>query len=538
MTYCVLITEEYQWRKISRDSIDIFYKGKFDDVCIDTLFSLPFKDNDFVTKHINSIDVNFSVVISTQNFCIIAVDKIRSTPIVYTKSHDKWYVDCKISRLINTVGEREIDKYSALSIAMSGYTIGDNTVYKSIKSLIAGQLVILRGPCEIKKIQYYQYLPKSIDCGNISHIEIELKQVTLNILKKTIESLNGRQAVIPLSAGNDSRLIASGFRHLGYENVKCYSYGFEDFESNTSKIIAQKLGYDWKLIRLSIRKEKKFYQSEEFKKYLDFSDVATAIPVVRWLSTVRILKESGWINNDAIFINGNSGDFISGGHINSTLFNRYSESTLEKKNNIEHALQLFLKKHFRLWGRLQNKENSIIISSNLLHECNKLLEYDNNVSIESLYESLEYSHRQTKYVVSAQRVYEYYGYEWRLPLWDVDYLEFWKKVPVNLKYRQKLYKDMLITENWADVWKIPINKTNIRPIWIAPLRRAAQFIFLIFGNRKSQWRKFEIAAFEYWMDNGRVTTLFPYSNFLFNSDIKGVQSLISKKYLNDKKYHF
>ena len=108
----------------------------------------------------------------------------------------------------------------------------------------------------------------------------------------------------------------------------------------------------------------------------------------------------------------------------------------------------------------------------------------------------------------------------------------------NLKYKQKLYKDMLINENWSGVWKIPINKTNIRPIWIAPLRRVMQFIFLIFGNRKSQWRKFEIAVFKYWMDNGRVTTLFPYSKFLFNRDIKGVQSLISKKYLNDKKYHF
>ena len=531
----VLITEEYQWKKISRDNIDIFYKGEFYDACIDTIFSLPFKSNNFIQRYINSININFSVVILTQNCCIMAVDKIRSTPIIYTNSHDKWYVDCKLSRLIGTTGEKKIDKHSALSIAMSGYTIGDSTIYKSIKSLMAGQLVILRDSCKIKKIQYYQYLPESINYGDQSHLETELKQVTLNILKKTIDSLDGRQVVIPLSAGNDSRLIASGFRHLGYENVKCYSYGFEDFESNTSKIVAKKLGYEWKLIKLSIRKEKSFYQSKEFKDYLDFSDVATSIPVVRWLSTVRILKESGWIDNNAIFINGNSGDFISGGHINSTL---YSKSILEKKNNIEHVLQLFLEKHFRLWGRLQNRKNSVVISNLLLHEYNKLLECNDDISIDSLYESLEYSHRQTKYVVSAQRVYEYYGYEWRLPLWDVDYLEFWAKVPVNLKYKQRLYKDMLINENWSVVWKILINKTNIRPIWIAPLRRVMQFIFLIFGNRKSQWRKFEIAVFKYWMDNGRVTTLFPYSKFLFNRDIKGVQSLISKKYLNDKKYHF
>ena len=35
-----------------------------------------------------------------------------------------------------------------------------------------------------------------------------------------------------------------------------------------------------------------------------------------------------------------------------------------------------------------------------------------------LYEFSEFKNRQTKYVITVQRVYEFFGYEWRLPLWD------------------------------------------------------------------------------------------------------------------------
>jgi asparagine synthase (glutamine-hydrolysing) len=532
----ILITDEYQWRKTSRNDIDIFFKGNLDKICIKVLFSLPFKDDIFIQQYINTINVNFAIVVLAKDFCIMAVDKIRSTPIIYTNVYDTWYIDCKLSRLINTTGEKKVNKYSALSVAMSGYTIGDNTIYESIKSLMAGQLVVLRSLCSIKKIQYYQYLPKPIINYNKAHLELELEQVTLNILKKTIDSLDGRQAIIPLSAGNDSRLIASGFKYLGYKNVKCYSYGFNDYESDTSQIIADKLGYEWKLVKLDIKKEKRFYKSKEFDEYLEFSDVATSIPVVRWLSTVRILKESGWIDEDAIFINGNSGDFVSGGHINPKIFTKENKRVLSNKADIDFMLYAFLGKHFNLWGRLFNKKNKGTIVDLLFHEYKKILKYgDSEVPIEAVYESLEYFHRQSKYVVSAQRIYEYYGYEWRLPLWDVDYLDFWSKIPVDLKYKQRLYKDMLLNANWSGVWRIPINKSNIRPKWIIPLRGVVQFVFFITGNHKEQWRKFEISVFKYWMDNGRVTTMFPYLEFVVNSDIRGVQSLISRKYLKNKK---
>ncbi len=527
----ILITEEYQWKKLSKNGVDVFFKGGLSSDHIDVLFSLPFKDDVFISKYVYEININFAIIIYTENFCMMATDKIRSVPIIYANSHNAWYVDCTSHKLLNIIDEQEIDEQSVLSFAMSGYTTGDNTIYKSISSLMAGQLVILRDLYSIKKIQYYRYMPEPISSYNEKDLENKLRQVTLNILQKTIDSLNGRQVVIPLSAGNDSRLIASGLKHLGYENVKCYSYGFKDFESDTSKIVAEKLGYEWKLVELNIKDERAFYRGEEFKKYLNFCDVLTSIPVVRWLSTVRILKRSGWIDKDAIFINGNSGDFISGGHIGSSLYR--AQNSESDKNRMSNMFDLFIEKHYKLWGRLYNKKNKKIIKKMLYLEYEKLLS-DKTLTVESIFESLEFFHRQSKYVISAQRVYEYYGYEWRIPLWDEDYLKFWSKVPTDLKYKQKLYKSMLFNENWGGVWRIPVNESNVRPKWVIPLRQVAKSFFFIAGNNKEYWHQFEVSVFMYWMDNGRVTTMFPYIEFILGYDIRGVQSLISKNYLKNK----
>ena len=51
--------------------------------------------------------------------------------------------------------------------------------------------------------------------------------------------------------------------------------------------------------------------------------------------------------------------------------------------------------------------------------------------------------RQSKYVVTGQKVFEYYKHEWRLPLWDDEYLFFWEKVPLEFKFKQKLFTTMI-----------------------------------------------------------------------------------------------
>ena len=51
------------------------------------------------------------------------------------------------------------------------------------------------------------------------------------------------------------------------------------------------------------------------------------------------------------------------------------------------------------------------------------------------------------------RVYEYFGFDWSLPLWDKDYIEFWRSVNRKFKDNQNLYENVLIRQNFGGVWK-------------------------------------------------------------------------------------
>ncbi len=507
------IKEEYFWKKHTTDNIILWLKGY--------LFNKTTKQliNDFSPLNINDIkdyliklDGQFALVAQTENWTMMAVDKIRSIPLFYAKNNNNWSIDSQAPSLVKKANLRELNKDAILSFKMSGYTVGEDTLYQDLNSLISGQCVVFENSKNPQKIQYYQYQPWEVINKNNEEYQQELKKVTLKILQKTIDSLNGRQVIIPLSAGNDSRLIVSGLKYLGYKNVKCYSYGIKgNFEAKIAKIIAQKLGYEFKFIPLTIREERKFYQSQKFKDYLDFADNCLAIQYFQSLSTIPRLKS--WIAKDAVFINGGTGDFISGGHIYGDL--QKDNSQLLKKQRLAIIFNETIKKHFSLWGSLKTKNNLANIKQQLKNEIPiKLTTCDKDHGI---YEYSEFINRQSKYVISGQRAYEFYGYEWRLPLWDDEYLRFWQQVPLELKAKQKLYNSMLKTENWAGVWgdDIPVNKKNIRPIWIIPLRFIAKLFFALLGKKgKEWWHQFEINIFYYFMDVTRMICIASYSKVI------------------------
>ena len=70
-----------------------------------------------------------------------------------------------------------------------------------------------------------------------------------------------------------------------------------------------------------------------------------------------------------------------------------------------------------------------------------------------IYENWEYRERQCKYVVNGQKVYEFFNFDWFLPLWDSEFVKFWTTVPLDLRYKQNLYKKYLTDWNYRDIFE-------------------------------------------------------------------------------------
>lgn len=509
----ITIEKNDYWKKLNQNSCIFWIKGYLHSHNYEEIFDIlrNIKKNE-ITSFLKKVDGHFALVFHRPDLTLISVDKIRSTPIFFANINNEFYIDSNPNNLINLKGfSKIINDDAKLEISMAGFTIGNKTIYEDLYTLKAGEFVIFQND-KYERLNYYQYFDQ-IFTNNFEYYLTELSNITINIFKKLIKQIGKRQIIIPLSGGNDSRLIASVLRYLNVKNVKCYTYGSQgNYEAKVAQSISKKLGYEWIFIPLTYKKEKKYYQSEEFNNFLKFSETFSSVPFIQSLTSIKYLKEMNWIDDDAIFINGSTGDFISGGHISHKILNNFKITDINKRK--ENILNFIIEKHFSLWGYLKNERNINRLKRNLLNEfANSNINFEEPAKDHLIFEYSEYIDRQTKYIISGQRVYEYYGYDWRLPLWDDEYLNFWKKVPLEFKVNQKLYLKMLMYNNFHGVWNdsFSVNRNKIVPVWIIPLRFLFKFFFVFFGNRgKKAWRQFDINIFHYFMSIPHTWDMYSY----------------------------
>ena len=292
--------------------------------------------------------------------------------------------------------------------------------------------------------QYFNYFPWLKTRKTYKNLKSELTKEFKSIISKIISKAHNRTIVIPLSAGLDSRFIASGLRAYGYKNVKCFSYGRKNnFESLASKKISKKLGYEWAFVNITQKNVKNFYLSKNYNKYITDTNDGCSASTIQGLYAIDRLLSSGFISKKDIIVNGNSGDFISGGHIPEKFL--FKKVVIEENNILPNILfNSHYEKHYQLWETISNLKNKNIIKNLLERQLKDNLKFKyNKLNASGILEYLEFHNRQTKFVVNCQRIYDFYKIDWMLPLWNRSFIKFWEKVPLELKINQKLYKDTL-----------------------------------------------------------------------------------------------
>jgi asparagine synthase (glutamine-hydrolysing) len=480
---------------------------------------------------------HFSFVFFWNDNVFASVDRVCSIPVYYLENELQIAVSNNATLLkeFASLDVKSLLRSSVIEIAMSGYTIGDKTLYRGLNQLTAGECLLVRQN-RLEKYFYYTYSPWRVNNCSKHHLKTQLTDCLVETFTDLIESVEGRQIVVPLSAGNDSRLVASGLKHLGYKNVVCFSYGsYNHFESRTSRTIAEKLGYPWVHVPLTRKSQKTFFKSRIFEDYCIKTDSLASTIYLQDVSAVAYLKDNNLISKDAVFVNGNTGDFISGGHVPKSL----KEESLSPDDFIkvfDSSWDDFLDKHFTLWGVLRSEKNDSNIKDNL----NALLlqretpDIQNVEQIHGFFECLEYLGRQSKYIVNMQRSYDYHGFSWRIPLWSDQMLGFWEGVPRVYKINQNLYKDVLRENNWGGVWRdLPVNPGEINSKSLRFARMISKAIFFPFG--KDVWHAFERRVFQYFLDDTAHSSIVPYRKVLLDKRRhRHWVSWLTESYLNNK----
>ena len=518
----IIIREKFGWNLYETSNIKFWFSGYLTKgLTVSNLFdelALLSKDLNIevLSEFVRNISGHFSMVVQfSDDSCFLAVDRICSIPIFYATDKNKYAVSnyAPFLKSFFDISDGDTELNSLLEISMSGFTIGDKTIYRKINRLMAGECIFWDNGKRYSSF-YYTYLPsRIIKCG-YDELKSQFAKVCLSTIKNLIDSVNGRQIVVPLSAGRDSRLIVSCLKELSYENVVCFSYGsLGNYEVSTSRKVSSELGYKWIYVQNTWREKRNFFKSRIYNLYVKEFESYASVPNIQDIYEVYSLKSRKVIDNDAVFVNGNSGDFISGGHVPKLL--DLDENFLVKNNAV---WGLFLEKHYSIWRKLRNNLNDKIIISGL----NKIISkrYDSNVKggmlTYAIFESMECIGRQSRLVANQQRAYEFIGHEWRLPLWSEGFLDFWEKVDPKYKIDQKLYNDVLIDNNWGGVWKnINVNNNTIRS---HSLRLTRLFLkILVAPFSKMLWHSIEKNIFAYWLHPTYGKSVVSYCSDLFET---------------------
>ena len=84
-------------------------------------------------------------------------------------------------------------------------------------------------------------------------------------------------------------------------------------------------------------------------------------------------------------------------------------------------------------------------------------------------------HKVSKFVVNAVRTYEHFGYDWYLPLWDVNLIDYWYSVKLSKRVGAcRLYDKYLLDHYFA---KHQVNFSKSRPMGHLINRRKIQNAF-------------------------------------------------------------
>ena len=455
----------------------------------------------------------------TDSWCFSSVDRISSIPLYEFVDDNKYVITNNAKNLQKNANDKILQSF--LEISMSGYTLGRKTIYKNINRFLSGECSLwLNG--KLYREYFYEYLPKKELTRSRSKLTEELTNVILSVLRRTIESINGRQIVVPLSAGNDSRLIVSGLKELGQKNVLCFSYGRQgNYEMKTSQKVAERLGYKWIYIPDNYKLKRKFFLSKTYKDYVNEFESYSSVPNTQEIYEFYELSMLNVMDKDAVVINGNTGDFISGGHI------PFGETECKNKSFLdEFDWSAFLEKHYSVWTGLRNYVNDKIIVSELSKIAKLRCKLNNEKAMHdyAVMECIELIGRQSRFVMNQQRAYEFIGHEWRSPLWDNEFLDFWENVPPEYKVGQRLYKDTLYKNNWGRVWHdIDVNNKLIRPYSLLIFRSIAKIFIAPFG--KKIWHAVDNNIFSYWLHPSYARTVESYGKVLF--DKRGQRNTIS-----------
>ena len=436
MNITLKINKGFKWYKTAT----FFFKGYF---YVDDLFYEKEKALKYVSKIENShqfkellstLNGVFTLVFKDDNKLYIASDITRSFPVFYTLQNNQFFFSDDIFYLKNLFKIDDFDKLSEIEFKASNYTHGKKTLLKNMFQIQPSEYVIVENNSIVESDFFYSYAIQKESPDSYADLKNQAVIAFENSFKRFVDSLGNKTAVIPLSGGYDSRLIAVMLKKYQYKNVICFTYGNKNsFEIENSKKVAKELDFKWFFVDYNSKLIEGYIHTDEFKEYAHFAGKLSSMPYLQEFFAVKYLQKENIITDDAIFIPGFAGDILGGSEFYKTI--------PENLKTIEIESLILAKKldNYKL-----SNQDEIKLKKELTKNLKRFDESYHQKLPETVFEDYNIKERIAKYVFNSASFYAFFGYEYRFPFWDKELLDFFKTVPIKYKVMKTLFDDVLI----------------------------------------------------------------------------------------------
>lgn len=380
-------------------------------------------------KLANELNGSFAFIIECKDKVYLIADRTRSYPLLYTIVDGVIYITDNLLAMYHDYEiTPAIDIRQAEMFLLSSLVLENHTIFKNAFGVQASEIVQLsKEDRSIEHKRYFIYKLNTTDKQQLSPEEESKKQNAIfnHVFQRMLDSApNVHNWIIPLSGGHDSRMVINQLHKLGVKNIVCFTYGEAgNRQSSLSKQVAEALGYPWHYVEYNAEKWGEFRKSKDFDSYFNFAFNGVSNPHIQDLLAVSELKSKGILHPNDIFVPGHTFDFITGSQCLNSIKDIRSE-----KDVID-----YLRYSFNQWSYKQR--------SPVLHEEIRKMIHQVSIPLNNFTEYYLWQEWHCKFLLNSVRVYEYFGFDWRTPLWDQELVTYWQSLHLDYKlYRNFLYK--------------------------------------------------------------------------------------------------
>ena len=378
------------------------------------------KDEFSFKERLISLNGNFAVVIESNDIKALAVDHIRSFPLLYQQNSNGIQIIANYKWQSNL----QLDEASVEAFKKCWCTLDNTTLAKNIYQLQAGQYLWQSGNETAIPKFYYQHLEKE----KALNVDInEAANLFTSVFTKYFDLVKDITVLVPLSGGYDSRLLISLLHNYGHTDVVAYTYGNEEsHEVQIAKKVAEQLNVKWYFVDYNETLFNTFF-TNEWKEYSDNNHFLSSLPHEQDFFARSYLKSKNLLPENFVVLPGFSGDLL-GGSITGYQPKTYNMESFEK---------MIVQKHFQ--------------NSAITYDFSAFETINNKNQFYDQYQSWFVNNKVTKFIVNSVRLYEYFGGSWLLPFWDKELIKYWYKVPYKYREQQKFYNEVIFNKFFSSL---------------------------------------------------------------------------------------